>query len=121
MRGGQWNDERLALLKALWAAGATAQSIANHLGGVSRSAVLGKIFRLRRGAAGKTSSSTRADRTPQIAPARRRGKKNAASQDVAASSRQRGKSLLELTNDSCRWFVQAGVKWAIDRFLSHVP
>lgn len=103
MRGDWWNDERLALLKALWAAGATAQAIADQLGGVSRSAVLGKIFRLRRGAGGKTSRPQQADRALQIAPAHRRGKKGAAPPSAAAPVRQRGKSLLELTNNTCRW------------------
>ena len=51
MRGDLWNDERIELLKRLWAEGATADLIAAQLGGISRSAVLGKIFRLRLGAA----------------------------------------------------------------------
>ena len=51
MSADPWTDERIDMLKQLWADGATANSIADRLGGVSRSAVLGKIFRLRLGAA----------------------------------------------------------------------
>src|SRR5580698_1288727 len=42
-----WTDERIAILKQMWAEGATAVAIADRLGGLSRSAVLGKIFRSR--------------------------------------------------------------------------
>lgn len=41
-----WSEERIALLKGMVAAGETAQEIADRLGDVSRSAVLGKCFRL---------------------------------------------------------------------------
>ena len=47
-RGVDWTDERVALLTRCWAQGASARSIAEELGsGVSRSAVLGKIHRLK--------------------------------------------------------------------------
>jgi len=146
MRGDPWSDQRLALLQALWAAGATAQSIADRLGGVSRSAVLGKIFRLRRGAANAPPAATSDDPAPHDSPderaraavgegsnaegvacaplafpARRRAKQDAASQNVAAPTRRRGKSLFELANNSCRWLVEGAIKWAVDRFLSHLP
>lgn len=42
-----WNEARVALLARRWAEGASASVIALELGGVSRSAVLGKIFRLK--------------------------------------------------------------------------
>jgi GcrA cell cycle regulator len=41
-----WADEKLSLLKKLWTEGKTAVAIAQRLG-VSKSAVLGKVFRLR--------------------------------------------------------------------------
>ena len=42
-----WTDARIAYLKARWSQGVTAQGIARELGGgISRSAVLGKIHRL---------------------------------------------------------------------------
>jgi GcrA cell cycle regulator len=89
MRGKTWSGERLVLLRALWTAGATAQSIADELGGVSRCAVLGKIFRLRLGGG-------------VVAPERRRSRRK----DTVPLERpvpRRGKSLLELTNETCRW------------------
>ena len=41
-----WTDERIATLKKMWEAGATASQIADELGGVSRNAVIGKAHRL---------------------------------------------------------------------------
>jgi len=125
-----WTNERVALLKEMWADGSTAAAIAVRLG-ISRSAVMGKIFRLRLRAAASVSmpkaqtnagsqgqESAAASRTvpsqpPQRAlahdaPARRRGR--AARQRRVKSSeahrvpaRRRGKTLLELTNETCRW------------------
>jgi GcrA cell cycle regulator len=83
----QWTAERVEALQRLWAGGASAEKIAAQLGGLSRSAVLGKIFRLRRAAKGLP------------APAKRpRGRRK-----EDESPRQSGKSLLELTNTCCRW------------------
>jgi GcrA cell cycle regulator len=45
--GPYWNDERVAVIKRLWADGYSASEIAQHLGQpASRSAVLGKLYRL---------------------------------------------------------------------------
>lgn len=41
-----WTDPRVALVRKLWADGLSASHIANRLGGVSRSAVIGKVHRL---------------------------------------------------------------------------
>lgn len=41
-----WNEERVELLKKLWADGLSASQIANELGGVTRNAVIGKVHRL---------------------------------------------------------------------------
>lgn len=41
-----WTDARIALITRLWADGVSASGIAEALGGVSRSAVLGKLHRL---------------------------------------------------------------------------
>ncbi len=41
-----WNDERVELLKKLWAEGLSASQIANKMGGVTRNAVIGKVHRL---------------------------------------------------------------------------
>jgi GcrA cell cycle regulator len=40
-----WTADRLDLAKMLWLAGSSAAEIAKQLGGVSRSAVLGKLYR----------------------------------------------------------------------------
>jgi GcrA cell cycle regulator len=115
MRADFWTKERITTLKQLWAEGRSAAAIAKELSGelsgVSRGAVLGKIFRLRLGAAEKLtkkrgqrakSAIQRSRRvSPKDRPARRRAAKpNAA---VAMPCRSKRKSLLELTNQCCRW------------------
>ena len=51
-----WTDERVELLKKLWAEGLSASQIAAQLGGVSRNAVIGKVHRLKLSGRGKTTS-----------------------------------------------------------------
>ncbi len=41
-----WTDDRVELLKTLWAEGLSAAQIANKMGGVTRNAVIGKVHRL---------------------------------------------------------------------------
>jgi GcrA cell cycle regulator len=41
-----WTDERVELLKKMWAEGQSASQIAKELGGVTRNAVIGKVHRL---------------------------------------------------------------------------
>ena len=41
-----WTDERVDLLKKLWADGLSASQIAGELGNVTRNAVIGKVHRL---------------------------------------------------------------------------
>ncbi len=41
-----WTEERVEILKKLWAEGLSASQIANRLGGVTRNAVIGKVHRL---------------------------------------------------------------------------
>lgn len=43
---GKWSDERVKLLRRLWDKGLSCSRIAKHIGGISRSAVIGKIHRL---------------------------------------------------------------------------
>lgn len=50
-----WTDERVEILKKLWAEGLSASQIANRLGGVTRNAVIGKVHRL--GLSGRTTTS----------------------------------------------------------------
>jgi GcrA cell cycle regulator len=69
-----WTDERVELLKKLWAEGLSASQIAGRLGGVTRNAVIGKVHRL--GLSGRATSSSaprprrnhvpRAHRTPSL-------------------------------------------------------
>ena len=118
-----WTAERILLLKKLWAEGATANVIAERLGGTSRSAVMGKIFRLRLGASmarppaeqnidasgkSKRAGSRAADVQPTLMlnfppGRRRRRRKRRKPAEGAAANRRQHKSLLELTNESCRW------------------
>lgn len=63
-----WTDERVDLLKKLWADGLSASQIAGRLGGVTRNAVIGKVHRL--GLSGRaTTTRTKAAR-PRRAAAR---------------------------------------------------
>lgn len=48
-----WTDKRVAMLKDLWATGLSAAEIADEMGGISRSSVLGKVHRL--GLSGRTT------------------------------------------------------------------
>ena len=48
MSGAPWTDERLARLKALRDDGLSAAKIAAKLGGITRNAVIGKLYRLSR-------------------------------------------------------------------------
>jgi GcrA cell cycle regulator len=50
-----WNEERVELLKRLWAEGLSASQIASRLGGVTRNAVIGKVHRL--GLSGRATST----------------------------------------------------------------
>ncbi len=64
-----WTDERVELLRKLWAEGLSASQIATQLGGVSRNAVIGKVHRLKLSARGRTSSAQpRAKKAASAAP-----------------------------------------------------
>jgi GcrA cell cycle regulator len=91
-----WADEKLSLLKKLWTEGRTAVAIAQRLG-VSKSAVLGKVFRLRLARPAQRPQPTATSLL--ITPLKRR-RLEAQSKRVTT---KRGKSLLELTNECCRW------------------
>jgi GcrA cell cycle regulator len=96
--GTGWTKQRIELLKALWAKGAPAADIAARIG-ISPAAVIGKAFRL-----GLKLRRKRGVRSPQRRKRTRRYvKKPAAPVATVAPVKARGKTLLELTNDSCRW------------------
>jgi len=62
-----WTDERVELLKKLWADGLSASQIAAQLGGVTRNAVIGKVHRLKLSSRGRaTASPVRQKKTQQV-------------------------------------------------------
>ena len=60
-----WTDERVELLKKLWADGLSASQIAVELGGITRNAVIGKVHRL--GLSGRAKSTSSAAPRPRKA------------------------------------------------------
>jgi len=62
-----WTDERVEMLKKLWADGLSASQIAAQLGGVSRNAVIGKVHRLNLPGRAKSGGPTQV-RTKRPAP-----------------------------------------------------
>ncbi len=66
-----WTDERVEILKKLWAKGLTASQIALELGeGVTRNAVIGKVHRLKLAPRAKSASTQTRTRTT-VRPARK--------------------------------------------------
>ena len=61
-----WTDERVELLKKLWADGLSASQIAAELGGITRNAVIGKVHRL--GLSGRAKSPSSTAPRPSINP-----------------------------------------------------
>jgi GcrA cell cycle regulator len=53
-----WTEERVELLKRLWADGLSASQIATQLGGVTRNAVIGKVHRLNLSGRAKPATSS---------------------------------------------------------------
>ncbi|HEX4893138.1 MAG TPA: GcrA family cell cycle regulator [Hyphomicrobiaceae bacterium] len=62
-----WNDERVELLKKLWAEGLSASQIATRIGAVTRNAVIGKVHRL--GLSGRATTSRVKTHRPRTRPA----------------------------------------------------
>ena len=60
-----WTDDRVEVLKKLWAEGLSASQIAMELGGVTRNAVIGKVHRLKLSGRGKTSNVSSRPRQPR--------------------------------------------------------
>ena len=60
-----WTDERVELLKKLWADGLSASQIAAELGGITRNAVIGKVHRL--GLSGRAKNPSSASPRPRKA------------------------------------------------------
>jgi GcrA cell cycle regulator len=118
-----WTDERVELLKKLWADGLSASQIAAELGGITRNAVIGKVHRL--GLSGRAKSPSSASPRPRKArqthmmrvsrPAMRGNTAlaHAYAYDVDADPDPQPleniipmgqrRTLLELNEDTCRW------------------
>lgn len=67
-----WTDERVELLKKLWAEGLSASQIAAELGGVTRNAVIGKVHRLNLSGRAKSANSSPRPRKPRAPGGARR-------------------------------------------------
>ncbi|MEA2903024.1 MAG: GcrA cell cycle regulator [Alphaproteobacteria bacterium] len=117
-----WTDERVELLKKLWADGLSASQIAAELGGITRNAVIGKVHRLGlSGRAKSPSSSAPRQRKARAHPhmlrvSRPQMRGNTAlahaydydpdpEPEVVDNIIPMGqrRTLLELTEDTCRW------------------
>lgn len=61
-----WTPERIQQLGDLWGAGLSASEIARTMGGVTRSAVIGKVHRL--GLSGRTATKRQYKARPKTAP-----------------------------------------------------
>ena len=75
-----WTEDRVEILKKLWAEGLSASQIAKQLGGVTRNAVIGKVHRL--GLSGRATPSR---------PQRRTVTRSSRPRESAATTRARSK------------------------------
>ena len=81
-----WTEERVDVLKKLWAEGHSASQIAKQLGGVTRNAVIGKVHRL--GLSGRATPSRPVKRPPRLARPKPQFVTNGAAKPAAARSTQ---------------------------------
>ena len=117
-----WTDERVEMLKKLWADGLSASQIAAELGGITRNAVIGKVHRLGlSGRAKSPSSAAPRARKPRThshmmrvaRPAMRGNTALAHADEYEVESEPelvdnvipigQRRTLLELTESTCRW------------------
>jgi hypothetical protein len=102
MRGNVWTDDGITLLRKLWAEGATANAIGQRLGGFSRSAVLGKVFRLRLNCEADSAVPIKPAPSEPDGPGRRR-RRQPRRPLVARPVKRPGRfTLFDLSNESCR-------------------
>jgi GcrA cell cycle regulator len=107
----EWNDERTAALARLWKDGLSASQVAQQLGSVSRSAVIGKIHRLGisgrdapsrpRGVSTRTTvkrKATQGGRRQASLPSPHRAAASSAPFEVAPTA-----TMATLTKHGCRW------------------
>src|SRR5712691_3413217 len=103
-----WTDERVELLKKLWADGLSASRIAAELGGVTRNAVIGKVHRLGLSGRAKTpSSSVSRPRKPRSSSHLFRSMRAAVRGNTALATRSAYEYDLEpepeLIDKKCHW------------------
>jgi GcrA cell cycle regulator len=115
-----WTDERVEMLKKLWADGLSASYIAGELGGITRNAVIGKVHRLGLAARAKSPASPgsrpRKPRAQILRVSRPALRGNAALAQVYEYEPEaepeivdnvipmgQRRTLLELTAQTCRW------------------
>lgn len=116
-----WTDERVELLKKLWADGLSASQIAAELGGITRNAVIGKVHRLGLSGRAKSSSSgTARPRKPRQPGMMRVSRPSMRGNTALAHAYEHDlepepelidniipigqrRTILELTEDTCRW------------------
>jgi len=107
MRANAWTEDGVTLLRKFWAEGATAAEIGLRLGGPSRSAVLGKVFRLRlngeSGKRAKNSAPRKQTAGGSAAPVRRRSTQPRKRPIKTPAKMAERVTLLGLNNESCRW------------------
>lgn len=113
-----WTEERVELLQKLWSEDSSASEIAAELGGISRSAVMGKIHRL--GLCGRGGSTAKPQRKLQSAGSRQYRLAtigNTALRAQPKTVRERGRAFFEpvavpvakmltvaaLTQHTCKW------------------
>ena len=85
-----WTDERVELLKKLWAEGLSASQVAKQLGGVTRNAVIGKVHRL--GLSGRATPSRPARARPQAPRTLVRGRPDPLTAETREEEQQRSQS-----------------------------
>jgi GcrA cell cycle regulator len=112
-----WTDERVELLKKLWADGLSASQIAAELGGITRNAVIGKVHRLGLSGRAKSPSSasprprkTRSSGMLRVSRPAMRGNTALAYEyepepepELIEIPVEQRKTLLQLNERTCRW------------------
>ena len=113
-----WTEERVELLKKLWADGLSASQIAGELGGITRNAVIGKVHRLGLSGRAKSPSSSaprpRKARTGMLRVPRASIRGNTAlayeyepepEPELIEIPIEQRKTLLQLNEHTCHWPV----------------
>ena len=120
-----WTNERVAQLETLWAEGLTSTQIANHLGGITRNSVIGKVHRLKLGSRSplkpkparmyhRNAGASRSIATPRETKARQKFAGNPVVRELFKTQTfvptpelviplKERKHLLQLEDSNCKW------------------